>query len=396
MSGSFFYLAGANFPDCHVTYEVAADRLVLWIPYVEPRQLLWFGSKPSAARCTQLYDVDEVRYASQLPKFLRGRASASTTMYVLHADQAPDLGSSSSGGGSSSNSSSSRSGMRINHALLRPAMDRARVVKTDYEVAMIRRANAVSSAAHRTVAEHFLKIPSERDIEAMFQAVCTSRGARAQAYPIIAGAGPNASTLHYGANDQPLAGQQLVVLDAGCEWDCYASDITRTLPIGGAFPPRAAAVHAVVQRMQEECIAGVRPGAVFYELHLRAAAVALDGLLKLGILRGDRDEIARAGTVAAFFPHGLGHHVGLEVHDVAGGLPLIAAAGAYSQGLRLEDGKREMISPQALVAMANQAVSAQDRERQRLRPNMVVTVEPGMQVTPSPPNTDLMPPPVPS
>ncbi|KND91501.1 putative Xaa-Pro aminopeptidase [Tolypocladium ophioglossoides CBS 100239] len=370
----FFYLAGANFPDCHITYEIAADRLVLWIPYVEPRQLLWFGSKPSAARCAQLYDVDEVRYASQLPKFLRGRASTTTTMYVLHADQAPDLD-----GLGSSGSGSSRGGMRINHALLRPAMDRARVVKTDYEVAMIRRANAVSSAAHRTIAEHLLKAPSERDIEAMFQAVCTSRGARAQAYPIIAGAGSNASTLHYGANDQPLAGKQLIVLDAGCEWDCYASDITRTLPIAGAFSPRAAAVHAIVQRMQDECIAGVRPGAVFYELHLHAAAVALDGLLRLGILKGDRDEIARAGTVAAFFPHGLGHHVGLEVHDVAGGLPLIAAAaGASAPGLRLEEGKREMISPQALVAMGNKSLSAQDRERQRLRPNMIVTVEPGI------------------
>ncbi|PNY23059.1 Xaa-Pro aminopeptidase, partial [Tolypocladium capitatum] len=357
----FFYLAGANFPDCHVTYEIAADRLVLWIPYVEPRQLLWFGSKPSAARCAQLYDVDEVRYVSQLPRFLRGCPST-TTLYVLHADQAPGLDG--LGGG-----------MEINHALLRPAMDRARVVKTDYEVAMIRRANAVSSAAHRAVAERLLRISGERDVEAVFQAACTSRGARAQSYPIIAGAGANASTLHYSANDQPLAGKQVVVLDAGCEWDCYASDITRTLPIAGAFSPRAAAVHAIVQRMQEECIAGVRPGAVFYELHLHAAAVALDGLLRLGILKGDADEVARAGTVAAFFPHGLGHHVGLEVHDVAGGLPLIAAS---ARSLRLEDGKREMISPQALVAMGSRSVSARDRERRRLRPNMIVTVEPGI------------------
>ncbi|EQL02637.1 Peptidase M24, structural domain protein [Ophiocordyceps sinensis CO18] len=203
-------------------------------------------------------------------------------------------------------------------------MDRARVVKTDYEVAMIRRANDVSSAAHRSVAGRLLRLTNERDVEALFQAACHMRGTRSQAYGAIAGAGANAATLHYVDNDAPLVGSQLVLVDAGCEWDCYASDVTRTMPLSGSFSPRAAAVHAIVQRMQEECIARVRPGAVYYHLHLHAAAVALTGLLQLGILRGHRDDIARAGTVAAFFPHGLGHHVGLEVHDVDGGFPLLA------------------------------------------------------------------------
>lgn len=140
---------------------------------------------------------------------------------------------------------------------------------------------------------------------------------------MIAGSGANASTLHYEANNEPLAGRELVVLDAGAEWACYASDVTRTLPLhragGGAlsFSPPARAVYDLVLRMQTECIAGIRPGAVFRDLQLRAARVAVEGLLALGIFRREfsADEIYAAGTAAAFFPHGLGHHVGLDVHE---------------------------------------------------------------------------------
>ncbi|PWI68608.1 hypothetical protein PCL_01697 [Purpureocillium lilacinum] len=364
----FLYMAGANFPDCHVTYDIAADRLILWVPYVEPREVLWYGAKPSTAECMRRYDVDEARYVTQLPKYLSLWTSAhrGRTLFALHADQAP-VGTDPDA--------------RLNVSLLRPAMDRARVVKTDYEVAMARRANAVSSAAHRKVAQLLLRrLRSERDVEAVFAAVCTAAGARDMAYPVIAGAGENGSVLHYGENDQPLAGKHTMVLDGGCEWHGYASDVTRTLPLAGKWTPRAAAIHAIVQRMQDECIAGVRPGARFDHLHMHAEDVAVDGLLRLGVLRGDRDDVLRAGTVAAFFPHYLGHHVGLEVHDVSGALPIAAA-----QGLGLDGGKRAMVTPKDSLRMrADRAAetsghaSSRARERQDLRPNMIVTVEPGI------------------
>ncbi|TWU73318.1 hypothetical protein ED733_004268 [Metarhizium rileyi] len=366
----FFYITGANFEDCAATYEIKHDRLTLWIPYVEPRQVLWFGSKPSAAECKRQYDVDEVRYTTQLSKFLRSFAASPSppTTYVLHANQAPDLGH------------GSQSHLRVDDSLLLPAMDRARVVKSAYEVAMVRRANDISSAAHRKVAERILSLKNEREIEAIIQAVCTANGTRSQAYPIIAGSGANGSTLHYGSNNSSLKGKQCVVIDAGCEWNCYASDITRTLPLSGSWAPRAAAIHAIVQRMQDECIARVRPGKMWYEIHLHAASVGLEGLLKLGILKGSREEVARAGTVAAFFPHGLGHHVGLEVHDVSGTLPLAVAKG---HGAQLEFGKRAMVTPSVLADMARMSlsqgvVSIEERKRQRLQPNMIVTVEPGL------------------
>jgi Xaa-Pro dipeptidase len=362
---SFFYLTGANFHDCSVTYEIRTDVLTLWIPYVEPRQVLWFGSTPDAAKAKQLYDVDEVRYSSQLPKFFESRFGSSNQLFVLHEDQTPPR--------------AKETKVKINHWKLQPAMDNARCIKDEYEIAMIRRANDVSSAGHRKVAEMLTRLSNEREIEAIFQAVCTARGARSQAYPVIAGSGANASTLHYEENDQPLKDKELVVLDAGCEWNCYASDITRTLPIKGEFSTKGAAVYNLVQQMQEECIAAIKPGTKFYQLHLHAAAVGLKGLLKLGILKGDAVEIAKAGTISAFFPHGLGHHVGLEVHDVPGSLPLMLLV-----NLGLDGGKREMISADMLTAMRlydGELVPSRmksGRERQVLKPNMIVTVEPGM------------------
>lgn len=343
-----------------MTYELAHDRLTLWIPYVEPRQVLWFGSTPDAARAMALYDVDDVRYTTQLPKFLHAHLRPATTLFILHPDQAPRL------------MDRPRAQTVLDYVRLRPAMDAARVVKTDYEVAMIRRANVVSSAAHRVVAERLLSLRNEQDVEALLLAVCTARGAHSQAYAPIAGAGVNASTLHYGANDQPLRGKQLLVIDAGCEWDCYASDITRTLPISGSFSREAGAVHKAVQRMQEECISMVGPGVVFAQVHLHAAAVAVEELLKLGILKGDKEEVAKAGTVTAFFPHGLGHHVGLECHDVDGTRKGEALVG---EGGGMEGGKREMVTPMSLGRMMRMAEAP---KRPALKPNMIVTVEPGM------------------
>ncbi|KAG6069317.1 hypothetical protein E4U32_000031 [Claviceps aff. humidiphila group G2b] len=381
----FFYLSGANFEDCVVTYEIGPDKLTLWIPYVEPRQILWFGSKPSAAECQRRYDVDQVRYTTQLGQFLRNYAAdpSSPTTYILHPKQAPDLGG-----------SECLAKLRLDDSRLQLAMDRARLLKTSYEVAMIRRANDISSAAHRRVAEHITRLSNEREVEAIIQAVCIAKGSRTQAYPIIAGSGSNGSTLHYGDNDASLRNKQCIVLDAGCEWNCYASDVTRTLPLSGSWTPKAAAIHSIVQRMQDECIRRVRPGQLWRDLHLLAAAIGIDGLLKLGILKGPRNEIARAGTMAAFFPHGLGHHVGLDVHDVSDSLPLASAAGAATRGVQLDQGKRTVVTPATLAHMLRESnegqapaaaaaavggdVGAEERKRQHLLPNMVVTVEPGI------------------
>lgn len=365
---SFYYITGVNFADCAVTYDIGKDRLTLWIPYIEPRQSLYFGSVPDAAKCMQLYDVDDVRYRKELPKFLKIKLNESNTLFLLNRQQGPR---------SQQFEDASSHKPRINVTSLRPAMDRARVLKDPQEIALIRKANAISSVAHRETARSFLRMRNEQEVEAIFAAACTARGSHTQSYQIIAGAGENAATLHYFENNQPLKGKELMVLDAGGEYNLYASDITRTLPISGRFSKEAGAIHDIVQDMQDACIEAVKPGIQFYRLHLLAASIALDGLIELGIFKGDRDELARSGVVSAFFPHGLGHHVGLEVHDVSGDERLLYA----SNGQRLEAGKREFLTQNELAEMSSQDEAGKTNvliDRQSLESDMIVTIEPGM------------------
>lgn len=344
---------------------MSADHLKLWVPYSDPRQILWFGKSPTAASAKAKFDVDDARYTSQLASYLSSRLNASTTLYVIHDQLPASVGAS-----------------KVDATALKPAIDRARVIKDEYEIAMIRRANDISSQAHLRVAESFLKMTSERDMEALFLGVTDSFGSKQMAYPVIAGGGPNGSTLHYGDNNMPLRRGDNVVFDAGAEYRCYASDITRTLPVGGKFSVRGQAIMDIVSQMQNECIASMRPGILFYDVHMHACDVATEGLRKLGVLRGSREELDAAGTIAAFYAHTLGHHVGLEVHDVLGSLPLFMQSAAATTGL--EFGKREFVSPEMLAEMRypSKAVSVETlslvRERALLRPGMIVTVEPGL------------------
>jgi Xaa-Pro dipeptidase len=150
-------------------------------------------------------------------------------------------------------------------------------------------------------------LENEAEIEAIFEATCISKQAKQQSYGIIAGSGPNASVLHYVANNEPLKGRQLVCLDAGCEWKCYASDVTRTFPISGQFTPEAKAIYDIVTKMQEECIAMVKPGVDFGSILTHSEKVGVEGLKNLGLLQnGTSEELYLSGAWAAFFPHGLG------------------------------------------------------------------------------------------
>jgi Xaa-Pro dipeptidase len=226
--------------------------------------------------------------------------SKKPTIYILHENQGPGLGKLDP----YVKTVYVKKKPLFNSTHLQPAMEAARVIKSDYEVGLIRRANEISSMAHRAILANITDMTNEAEIEAAFGATCVSAGAKKQAYEIIAGSGENASILHYVANNQPLKGRQLVCLDAGCEWDCYASDITRTFPISGVYSIEAKEIYRIVHEMQERCIERIKPGVIFRDLHLLAMEIAVKGLMRLGILHnGTFEEILRTGV--AFFPHGV-------------------------------------------------------------------------------------------
>ena len=249
------------------------------------------------------YDVDLVHLNPDLfPNVRRWISSHPDAMvYVLHPDHKPDI-----------------EFPNLDHKALLPAIDAAREIKDSYEIGLIRKANDISSKAHTEILRHIRSLKTEAQVQALFEAVGTSHLANKQSYSVIAASGENASVLHYSANNEPFKDRQLLLIDAGVEWQLYASDITRTYPLSGTWTTEAEQIYHLVETMQESCIKLLKPGACMWDIHLLSIQIAIKGLLDLGILSGDPEQILNQRTYKAFYPHGLGHHVGLEVHDILG------------------------------------------------------------------------------
>ncbi|KAF2728620.1 hypothetical protein EJ04DRAFT_569387 [Polyplosphaeria fusca] len=359
----FYFLSGVNEADCHLTYDIQRDNLALFLPKVNAARVIYDGHTVSSpAEALDRYDIDEVFYTDALEAYVQQWTRCyKGSLYLLHESQNPlkELVNES-----------------INYTMLQPAMDHTRMIKDDHEIKMIRKANDISSYAHKMILANITKFKNEAQVEGLFLNVCISRQAKEQAYDPIAGSGPNAATLHYVANNEDFGDRQLMCLDAACEWECYAADITRTFPLSGLWPSKEAKdIYALVLRMQETCIERVKPGVRYLDLHILAHQIAIDGLLNLGLFHnGTKEEILKAGTSRAFFPHGLGHHVGLEVHDVGQGELM-------SLKFRSRFQKERSMYPNnyhAPVWDPSTCLAPTDPESPHLEEGMVVTIEPGI------------------
>lgn len=192
------------------------------------------------------------------------------------------------------------------------------MAKSPYEIAMLAHANQVSSNAHEAVMLAAKDATNERELHALFVQQCIRQGCPKQAYSSIVAGGRNAATLHYVKNDEDLAGRLNVLIDAGAESGCYAADITRVIPLSGTFSPESRAIYEIVLRMQTAALGMIRTGVLWDEIHVEAHRVLIRGLLELGILRGLKRELLEARVSVAFFPHGLGHFLGMDTHDKGG------------------------------------------------------------------------------
>lgn len=379
----FYYLSGVDEPSCHLLYNIEKDVLTLFIPKFDARQAMWYGRGLNREETRQKYDVDKVKWANKLSKKIeKAWKKTKGKVYILHPSHAPP--------GYKNNDP------RINFSSLQDAIDRCRVIKDPHEIKLIRKANEISAKAHSAVLASILDFKNEADVEATFKEISISHGAKRQAYQVIAASGTNAAVLHYAKNDESLAGRQLLVLDAGAEYSCYASDVTRTIPLGipssggvGKWPSKEAAeIYSLVLKMQLECIRRLKPGVAFRDLHVLAHAILIRGFLKLGIFNGPEEDIMKLGVSAAFFPHGLGHHLGLEVHDVIGvpiwlqkSLPLVDLSTCEgSESLFTEAGFPYLCDASNTSVINNIKTFAVDppAPARGLLEGMVITVEPGI------------------
>ncbi|KAI8885163.1 hypothetical protein K501DRAFT_246563 [Backusella circina FSU 941] len=333
---NFFYVTGVPEPDFHVVIDIATKHIKLVSPNLDPGNVMWMGLPDSLETLISKYDIDEAVYADTLEATL----AAAPVVYTL-----PIFTENSSSTIKFSTAEQSKA--------LHTAFAEARAFKSDWEVEIIRKANKISSDAHVKLMQASEVGSTEAKLYALFMYECARNDAFFQAYYPIVGVGMNAATLHYNKNNAPLTNaSDIVLVDGGCEFNCYASDITRCFPVGKTFSAEARVIYSIVLDMQKACLEKCKAGVAWEDIHNIASDVACDGLLKAGILVGDKAEIMANYVVAAFFPHGIGHMLGLDVHDLGG----------YPEGTERIDapGIRNL------------------RMRRDLQAGFVVTVEPGV------------------
>jgi len=218
-----------------------------------------------------------------------------------------------------------------------------RLYKTRDELRVMRKAARIAADAHLRAMRSAKPGMNEHEIEAELVHAFRKQGAVPSYEPIVGG-GANGCVLHYRANNAPLKDGDLLLIDAGAEYQCYASDITRTFPVNGRFSAEQRALYDIVLAAQRAAIAAVRPGRAFDAYHDAAVRAITSGLVRLGLLKGSVDKNLREHAYRRFYMHKTGHWLGLDVHDV----------GDYRV----------------------------DGEFRELEPNMVVTVEPGIYIAP--------------
>jgi len=198
---------------------------------------------------------------------------------------------------------------------LRDALIRVRRPKDDVEVERMRVAAEATRAGFLHLASLIEAGRSERELQVALEAAFLRNGGDFLAFETIVAAGDHAAVLHFAPTAQVLRDGELLLVDAGAEFRGYASDVTRTYAVGGVFAPEQALVYETVQRAGEAAINVCRAGVNWHDIHFAAALVVADGLIELGVLRGERASLVESGAVALFFPHSVGHMVGLGIRD---------------------------------------------------------------------------------
>lgn len=190
-----------------------------------------------------------------------------------------------------------------------------RLIKSAYELENQRKACEISAQGHVAAMRFTKPNVNERQVQAVLTHEFLMRGAAREGYNYIVASGNSATTLHYNFNDQKCKDGDLLLIDAGAEYNYYSGDITRTYPVNGRFTEAQAQVYEGVLKIQKEIIKFVKPGIVFRDLHEMATSLLTDFMLELGLFVGRKEDILKANEHKKYYPHGLGHWLGMDVHD---------------------------------------------------------------------------------
>lgn len=338
------YLTGFDHPSAAAVLSTAGGPE--FTLYVEPRQRdaeIWTGYRPGVEGALADHGADEAHPIEELPAHLpKLIEKARRFFFVLGRDADLDRRLTETLDGLRLRS---RMGVVPPSEIVDPraAIHEMRLFKDPHELDLMRRAAAITTEAHRAAAREASPGRFEYELEATLDYHFRRRGASGPAYGSIVGGGANATVLHYISNREALRAGEMVLIDAGCELEGYASDVTRTYPVGGRYEGAGRDVYDVVLAAQDAALAVAKPGATLEDVHAAAVRTLTEGMVSLGLLSGAVDALLESGAYKTWYMHRTSHWLGLDVHDV----------GTYTQ----------------------------DGRPRTLEPGMVFTVEPGLYVS---------------
>ncbi|GAB4536207.1 MAG: aminopeptidase P N-terminal domain-containing protein [Pleurocapsa sp.] len=344
---SFYYLTGFNEPEAVAVFAPHHEehRYILFVQPKDPEKETWTGYRCGVEGAKSIYGADEAYSIAELDEKL--------PQYLMNADRIYyHLGSDRNFNNriishwqKLMQGYQKRGQVPVAIEDTRPIVFPMRLVKSTAEIAMMRKATEISAMAHNRAREFARPGLYEYQVQAEIEHIFRKEGGMGIAYPSIVASGENACILHYIENDRQMQDNELLLIDAGCSYGYYNGDITRTFPVGGKFTPEQKALYEIVLEAQLKAIAEVQPGKPYNEFHDMAVCVIVQGLLDLGLLQGDLEEIIKEEKYKPFYMHRTGHWLGLDVHDV----------GIYKHN---------------------------EETWQVLQPGHIVTVEPGIYISP--------------
>ena len=370
----FYYLTGFTEPNAWLVITGDGTSTLFCAPKDLEREI-WDGYRlgpqaaPAALGVDAAHSVDELN--ALMPKLLENRASVWYPFAIHDGLEVRIAGW------------LNQVRARVRYGALCPerqhdlcaVLDEMRLVKDAHEQDIMRRAAAISAGAHVRAMKLSARMLREgRDVreyhlEAELLHEFRRAGSQFPAYTSIVAAGPNACVLHYRADTAPVRAGDLVLIDAGCELDGYASDITRTFPADGRFTGPQRALYDLVLASQEAAVAATKPGARFTDPHDATVKVLAQGMLDVGLLDRDKvggvDDVIEKRAYFQFYMHRTGHWLGMDVHD-CGSYVEPSQVGEVSE-------RKDPLSGEII----------KNRPSRILRPGMVLTIEPGLYVRPA-------------
>jgi len=341
---NFWYLTGFNEPESTLVLLINESKDVQSIAFVPKKDALkeiWDGYRagPNGAVKDHGFDLafDNTEIDERLPDLLAGY---NQVFYPVGKSQKLDADVID---WIKTARSKDRHSSPIDIADASSKIGNERLIKDEDEIEIMKKACQISAEAHVEAMKFVKPGMNEQELEAFYQYQFSKRGGRFAAYtPIVAG-GENACVLHYVENSKALKDGDLVLVDAGCEFELYASDITRTYPINGKFTSAQLAIYEVVLEAQQKSIEAVTVNNNVMDSQIISEKVITQGLIDLGILNGSMEELHETGAFKDFYMHKIGHWLGIDVHD----------AGDYTE----------------------------DGEYMKFKPGMITTVEPGIYIS---------------